>query len=48
MTPLMKFHHDYYAYQDKCRKRRENIGIIIAGILLVAIFVAIIVWGVHE
>ena len=44
MTPLMKFHHDYYAYRDKCEKRREKIELIIAGVILVAIFVTLIVW----
>lgn len=43
MTPLMRFHHDYYAYQDKCEKR-ERIKLIIAGVILVAIFVVLIVW----
>ena len=47
MTPLMKFHHDYYSYRDKC-ERRETIALIIACVVLVIIIVVLIVWRVHK
>ncbi len=43
MTPLMKFHHDYYAYRDKCERRKE-IALIITCVVLVIILVVLIVW----
>ena len=47
MTPLMKFHHDYYAYRDKCERRKE-IALIITCVVLVIILVVLIVWRVHK